>query len=341
MLHFRKTLCIIFTALLLVQPVHAETEAPTEQTPDILTAVHQVDVLPASQDRTVTPPWLLELVTAPLYAMTNDESFKPLLAASAPEDVTADYAGTYGIPANAQRGYAFRILLRENASWEDGSSITAADYRAAILALFSQDDKAGDWSFLANGEAIRTGKAQPGSDIISLRQAGYSGISEAWSAGYRDFFLDTEGFWGLAAGWRSISDRTQLRDFAMPPRLDEAFVSTAYLYNNYLMNDASGSYYQTDFIGISPTPGQVPSINDLGVLAIGDRELVLIMEEPSTASMVMARLESLVLPGTLSYGPYRITAFSPDEIILEPNPHWCGSPDPRGYDRILCREIGT
>lgn len=340
MLHFRKTLCVFFTALLLVQPVHAETEAPTEKPPEILTAVYEVDTLPTVPDHAVAPHWLLELVTAPLYTMTDDD-FEPILAASTPEDVTADYAGTYGIPANAQRGYAFRILLQDSASWEDGSPITAADYRAAILALFSQDDKAGDWSFLANGEAIRTGKARPGSDVISLRQAGYSGISEAWSAGYRDFFLDTEGFWGLATGWRPISDRTQLRDHAMPARLDEAFVSAAYLYNNYLMNDASGSYYQTDFIGISPTAGDVPSINDLGVLAISSQELVLIMEEPATASMVMERLESLVLPGEASYGPYRIAAFSPDEIILEPNPHWCGSPAPRGYDRILCREIGT
>ena len=338
MLHIRKTLCILFTALLLVQPVHAETEAPTA--PEIITAVYEVDTLPSTPDHTTTPQWLLQLVTAPLYAMTND-GFEPILAASAPEDVTIDYAGTYSIPAKAQRGYAFRITLREGASWEDGSPITAGDYREAILALFSQDEQAGNWSFLAGGEAIRTGKARPGSGIISLRQAGYSGISEAWSAGYRDFYLDTEGFWGLSAGWRSISDHTQLRDFAMPARLDEAFVSAAYLYNYYLMNDASGSYYQTDFLGISPTAGEVPSIHDLGVLAVSDRELVLIMEAPSTASMVMTRLETLVLPGEASYGPYRITAISSGEIILEPNPHWCGSPDSRGYDRILCREIGT
>ena len=53
-----------------------------------------------------------------------------------------------------------------------------------------------------------------------------------------DFYLDTEGFWGLGGGWKPISDRIRLRDFAMPGGLDEYFVSPAYLYRYYLMDGA-------------------------------------------------------------------------------------------------------
>lgn len=351
MLHPRKALCIFLMALLLAQPVFAETEAVTQTPtqppePDIITAVRSVDAIPEDFTPASAPAWLLELTAAPLYAVTEDGNWQPVLARALPEDVTEKYAGIFGIPTDAQRGYAFRILLDPDARWEDGMSITAGDCISSIKALLQSEETAKDFLFLARAAAILSKKPYSGSDIISLGEAGFASVHEAWSAGHTEFFVDTEGFWGLGGGWRSVSDRTRLRDFAMPGGLDEFFVSPAYLYNNYLMSGAQSNHYQKDFIGIYRTPGKAFTMADLGLIRVNNHELILITEEASTASMVMERLDMPFLyrekeGKPLSYGPYRTLSSDPASLLLEANPNWWHAPDPRGYDRILCQKIGT
>lgn len=351
MLHLRKALCIFLMALMLAQPVFAEAEASTESPtvppePDIVTAIRTVERIPIDFSPLSAPEWLLEMTTAPLYTLSEDGTWTPVLAQSLPEDATADFAGTYGIPPDAQRGYAFRILLNKDARWEDGIPITADDYISSIETLFYQEKTAKDWLFLAGAGDIRSGKLRSGSNIISLRESGFSSVREAWGAGYTEFFVDTDGFWGLGGGWKSVSDRIRLRDYAMPSGLDEYFVTPAYLYNNYLMNGAQSSHYQDRFIGIAQTPGKKLTIDDLGLIKLSDYELVLILEEPSTASTLMQRLEPLYLfrelnNAFISYGPYRVTSATHNDILLEPNPNWLHGPDPRGYDRIFCQKIGS
>ena len=49
-------------------------------------------------------------------------------AATALEDVSADYVGTkWNIPADA-KGYAYKITLREDLMWDDGTPIKAEDF---------------------------------------------------------------------------------------------------------------------------------------------------------------------------------------------------------------------
>ena len=360
MLQIRKALCIFLMALLLVQPVFAETEAATETPePDIVTAVRTMALLPGNwsplSPKTAEKQWLQQLTTAPLYAMAESGTWTPVLAEALPENVTAAYAGSYGIPADAQRNFAYRILLSADACWEDGTPITADDCLFSICTLLQNPETSENWTFLANAASILDGKRKPGRDIVSLRDAGFSGISDAWAAGYTEFYVDTDGFWGLSGGWKSVSDRIRQRDYAMPPWLDEAFVTPAYLYSRYLMNGAESSYYQNEFVGICKTPGSPLTMKDLGLIKVSDQELVLILQSPATASTLMQQLEALFLfradrwseaYGTAvehyhSYGPYRITSASHQQIMLEPNPNWWGDPDPRGYDRILCQKIGT
>lgn len=346
MLHLRKALCICITALLLAQPVLAETTLPTGQEADIVTALYEVENIPADFDSRTFPDWLRNLTTAPLFSLNSNGNWTPVLASALPEDVTENHAGTYGIPGKAQRGYAYRILLNENACFEDGTPITAENYVNSIRALFEDSKTAGNLLFLANASAIRSGKHHPGSDIISLNDAGFTGIGEAWSAGYTEFYLDTEGFWGLGGGWKSVSDRIRLRDYAMAGGLDEYFVSPAYLYRYYLMDGAISSYYQTEFIGICRTPGEAMTIDDLGIVKVDDHEIILLLQEPLTPSTLMQKLETLPLfwdhhDSFLSYGPYRIVSATKNELLLEPNPYWYGSADPRGYDRIFCQKIGS
>lgn len=340
MLRAAKVLCICLMVLLLAQPVLAETAPSTAPEPDIVTAIYPVESLPKSTAPLSAPDWLRTLTTAPLYAMTED-GWLPVLAAALPEDVTADFVGSYGIPENAQRGYAFRISLCADACREDGTPITARDCIDSIITSLETKETAENWLFLAGAEAITSKKSHPGNEIISLRDAGFPGISEAWGAGYTDFYVDVDGFWGLDSGWRSVSDRTRLRDFAMPGGLDESFISAAYLYSNYLMDGAQSSYYQSEFIGICRTPGDPYTMEDLGLIEETDRSMILILQQPATASTLMQHLQPLILTGKQSYGPYRVASVSDSALLMEPNPNWWGEEDLRGYDRILCQKIGS
>ena len=340
-------------ALLLAQPAAATepaAEAATETAPqpDIVTAVRKMDKIPTEFDIhtkiTEELRWLRSLTASPLYAMTGG-NWEPVVAAQLPEDVTDAYVGSYGIPADAARGYAYRIILKDDARWENGTFITADDCVFSILEQFSHKDTVDNWLFLANGEAVREGRVKPSRHIVSLKEAGFPSITQAWAAGFREFFLDTEGYWGLGQGWKSVSDRTRIRDYAMPTGLDESFVSPAYLYHNYLL-DGEHRRFLPEFVGISENSGSVYTTEDLGLVKLSEKEFVIILEDPATASTLMQRMEALFLfrelnNSFLSYGPYRVTSATHTDILLEPNPNWLHGPDPRGYDRILCQKIGS
>ena len=352
MLHAKRFFCLLFAMMLLVQPVFAGEAASEPVQPDIRTAVKSMQSLPATispmTPSTEEKVFLRSLTSVPLYTVTGDGIWEPVLAAALPEDVTAAHHGTFGIPSGAQRGYAYSITLQENACWEDGTAITAEDILFSVRKLFENESTAGDWLFLSGAAAIRDGKQHPGSEIVSLREAGFSSVTAAWNAGYTDFFVDTDGFWGLGNGWKAVSDRIRLRDFAMPDGLDEYFVTPAYLYRSYLMDGAISSRQQPDFIGVWSVPGKVYDMDDLGILATGEKELVLLMQKPITARTLMQKLESLFLLRSgedadtlLSYGPYRIASADPEEILLERNHNWWGEADSRDYHRILCRKIGS
>ena len=233
--------------------------------------------------------------------------------------------------------------------------ITSGDYLFSIQKLLENEEHRQNWLFLAGAEAVLSEEKQPGSHIIRLQDADLSGVSEALAAGYTDFYVDMEGLWGLDQGWKSVTDRTRLRDYAMPGGLDEYFVTPAYLYERYLADGTENSRYQSEFVGIAQPSGEALTMDDLGVIKTGSFELVLILQEPAAPSTLMQRLEKLFLfresywekdfatsPETYcGYGPYRIIAVDAEQITLEPNPNWWGEADPRGYDRIVCQKIGS
>ena len=362
MLSFRKFLCLLFVALILVQPVFAETNTATETTqplePDIVSAVHTMAELPTNWNplnpATEEKQWLIRQTTAPLYQLADDGSWQGVLARALPEDVTADYAASYGIPSGATGGYAYRILLSSDARWEDGLMITADDYIFSIQKLLVDEENRENWTFLANAEAVLSEKKKSGDEVISLRNAGFVNVLEAMSAGYSEFYVDTSHFWGLDSGWLSITDRNRIQDFAMPDGMDERFVSAAYLYNRYLASGKENSRFQREFIGISKTDNGITTMEDLGILKITPFELVLILEKPLAPSILMQKLEKLFLfrknfwgknfatsaQTYCGYGPYRITSADSEQIVLEPNENWWGTPVTAQYDRIICRAAG-
>lgn len=58
---------------------------------------------------------------------TSYEAY-PELAAEMPIDVTKEYAGKNGVPADATEGWVKKIILRKDLCWEDGTPINAEDF---------------------------------------------------------------------------------------------------------------------------------------------------------------------------------------------------------------------
>lgn len=66
---------------------------------------------------------------------------QPCLATKLAEDVTAEYAGKYGVPANANKGYAFKVEMRKDATWDDGTPINADTFEYSLKQYLNPDMK--------------------------------------------------------------------------------------------------------------------------------------------------------------------------------------------------------
>lgn len=297
-----------------------------------------LETMPESWDplgeKTPEATSLLALTAEPLYRVSDDGRMLPAQAAELPADVTAEYAGRYGVPQDAVRGYAFEIRIREGACWEGGKKVTPADWEFTMRKLL----ESGCFPLeIANYRAFLRGDTVPSDQIISLKEAGFSSVSEAEEGGYSDFYLDITHFWGLDAGWLRVTDRTPLIDAAIPSGCEEMYLTAAYLYRTYLSDGGSQQMFQSEFVGIPLSDGEKLTMEDVGLIAEESR-LVLISQEPAAAGYVAAVLADLTPVRSDAYdgtygtegnysacGPYRITSVTADEITLEPNPHWTGA----------------
>ena len=361
MLYLRKTMSVAVAALLVAQALlglfskePAEPTAPPE--PDIISAIHTVSQIPDNWSpltpATAEKTWLQSKTSAPVFRYTEEGAWEPVLVTALPEDVTKDYAGTAGIPARAETGYAFRLQLRKEARWEDGRLITADDYIFSIQKLLQDEENRSNWTFLANSEAVLSGARKPGTEIIPLKDENFATVAEAKEAGFTDIFIDTTRFWGLDGGWLSITDHFRMQDFAMPSGMDERFVSPAYLYTYYLADGKESSRLQDRYLGILKPTGETYTMEDLGLVKINSFELVFLLDEPVALSSFIHKLENLFLfresywgkqyatsaDTYCSYGPYCITLAEKNRIVLEPNEFWYGEPVSDAFDRIICRK---
>ena len=92
------------------------------------------------ENQTKTDSEILDYITEGLYVFDYNETedgykLVPGAAAAEPVDVTADYVGQYDI-AEGETAKAWKITLRDDLMWEDGTPIVAQDYvRSAELLL--------------------------------------------------------------------------------------------------------------------------------------------------------------------------------------------------------------
>ena len=335
----KKILTLVLSLSLLILPVAAAEETAL---PPIYVAVANLPGIPENLDplgtETAGKQELLELISEPLFRLEEGAPV-PAQAAELPVDVTAEFAGQYGIPANGTRGYAFALSIRDGAAWETGDPVTVADWYFVVEKLLERDAFPLE---IANYRAYLRGDTLPAEQIISLMDAGFSSVEEAEAAGYSDFYVETETFWGLDnTGWHRITDRTRLFDSSIPSGCEEMFVTPAYLYRRYLA-DGSLSMFQSEFVGIPAAEGEKLSWDHVGLIKEENR-LVLILQESATAEFVALKLTGLYPVAAEGYeenaavpacGPYRVAEVTENQILLEPNPHW-GWEDAE-YQTIRC-----
>lgn len=92
------------------------------------------------QNQTSTDYELLDWLTCGLYTFEFNDDFDgyvmaPLAAADFPEDVTADYVGADWDIEEGETARAWRIPLRTDLKWEDGTEIHAADFVYSLKQL--------------------------------------------------------------------------------------------------------------------------------------------------------------------------------------------------------------
>ncbi len=160
---------------------------------------------------------LLGYTVTPFYGFWMNETkdgydIVPELAAEFPVDVTAAYAGnaTYGVPEGATEGYAWQVKMRENAVWEDGTPITAADVGYTLRQFLSPDMKNYRASlFYQGGTALANAEDYYNSDKaggVKLTLAAEMGLATAdLTAGEDGQYADAAG--GKACiGWKKALD---------------------------------------------------------------------------------------------------------------------------------------
>ena len=338
--------------MLLVVPV-AATQSSTPTLPPRMEGVLELGQVPENWsplgELNEDQKGILHLTSETLYKIDSDGQLQPAQAAELPVDVTSQFAGRYGIPKTALRGYAFAIPLRDGACWDDGRALTAGDWAYTIELLLKQDLLPLD---IANYHAYRQGETGPAAQIVSLKDAGYQSVEEAQAAGIRDFYVETNVFWGLDAGWLRITDRTRLYDPAIPSGCEEMYVTPAYLFQTHLSNSGDLKYFQKQFVGVPAADGEAMTMADVGLLVWED-QLVLILEERTTPSQLALSLcpfypiQQGANPeryGTAGYytgcGPYRIVSATKDAILMVPSAFWNGETADVELELVRCYSAG-
>lgn len=124
-------------------------------------------------------------------------------AATKLEDVTAEYAEEMGYAAGAT-GYAWKITLRNDLKWNDGTGIKAEDFvytmKEQLNPLF-RNYRAD--SFYNSGTVIHNaqGYAKQGLVVDETVSNLFSGIEAAKAAGYTDIYLDMNAVNAAFAEW--------------------------------------------------------------------------------------------------------------------------------------------
>ncbi len=248
----------------------------------------------------------LELTTSSLYSMIFNDANHPVegkepftgyvivpeMAADYPVDVTEEVKAShpqFGIPASATSGYAWKVTLRDDLKWEDGTPIKAVDFVESLKRVLDPEKlnyRAADYytgsyvvanaiNYALAGNAAYTSFAEMGTTYADYIANGGSDEHVA---------VDMNGFWNVSGpdgihGWGYITDDTMVRDPAIEEGKDEDYVSAKYLWENYLGPNGqyAGTGYDTAYAGVVDYPYEAGySFDNVGLFASGENELTFV-----------------------------------------------------------------
>ncbi len=289
----------------------------------------------------------------------------PVAAVDFPVDVTADYVGEdWGIKAD-EKGRAYKIVLRDNLKWQDGTPITANDFvKSAELLLNPKAQNYRADSLYSGNMKIMNAEAflkQGLADNVSFK-----GIINHEASDLEKFLAAHGTEKGLINWKNSFGDTYDFEAKAWTGAADDKIVETPLtvqeLYTFYTegegakfatwatADDLKKWAYDELFVSYMKFPDAM-TFDKVGVKALSDTELVLVLETSlegfylhyglTGSWLVNEKLYNACTTetdgvynntygtsaeNTISWGPYTLESFQSDKMYrLAKNEHWFGN----------------
>ena len=340
---------------------------------------------------------LLSYLSAGLYAFDlnkNGDGFRldPCMAADMPTDVTEELAGSFGLE-EGETCRAYSIPLRQDLCWQDGTAITAADFvdsARRLLDPWAANPHAG---MLSEGDLILAGaaryreQAQPiylenathdryTMEDLHLNEAGVYCTPDEQPVDlaldyplefllYGEtlrFYVETYGENAFdMRSWNSLLHRMN-KDGLAPLTKESYLLFEGLVTGNPNWGD-DGESIPDYFICHAPAPSV--SWDEVGILAHGDYELLLVLQEPLSGFDLLYALTDCWLvktdlydactievkgryintygtsvETTASCGPYVLSEFSSDGICyLTRNPRYFSLETEEGWPLYQATDI--
>lgn len=314
---------------------------------------------------------MMAYLTSSFYEFDYNDSMdgyvlEPVVAADYPVDVTADYVGDEWGIAQGDTARAWKIPLRSDIKWQDGTAVVAGDFVTSAKLLLNSAAQNYRADTLYNGNMVIVNAeayAKQGTDADTSIRA-YMDLAGA--ADVTAFLAEYGSQPGYVNWGNSFGDTYDFAAKAWTGKAENAVVDSSLtlsdLYAFY--TEGEGATYITwadaatkkdwaldELFGKYKYPET--AFEKVGIKALSDTELVLILTKPlqgfylnyslSSSWLVnealYAKCESTVdgvynntygtsAETTMSFGPYMLTSFQSDKIYtMEKNPYWFGYND--------------
>ena len=285
-------------------------------------------------------------------------------AATKLEDVTAEYAtdDKYSVPDDATSQYAYKITLRKDLTWDDGTKITAEDFVYTMKEQLNPDFQNYRADSFYNGGTVihnaqnyvKQGQTSPTSAETIMSMFGYADEEALlaakgneiahinWKYSFNAKYDKASGKW-VAADENAVvkTDLTlkELHDLFYDNGYGEYFLAESYIEYTYpeCSWDSVGFFAPSKYELVFVLDKSLELLKEDGSLSykaaynLGSFPLVhkekyeASKVKPATNNALWTTNYNTSLATTASWGPYKLTDFQAGKsYTLETNPEWYG-----------------